>query len=171
MGYRQVCPLIDQIADYASLSTKLPYPSQATLAQEIGVSERQVRRWTIALELLGILVVYRSRPIRERDGTYKRQTNRYLLCDRRAGHAPATCPLPRRHRKNPTNTQDSPTGHQCPLTPHGVESLGVVTKADGPPRAEFDQSVDVIHHETDQQAAPTPTADALAHIKSLRSRI
>jgi len=129
-GYRHTAVLIDKLAEYAALSDKLPWPSQQTLAQECGVCERTIRYWLAALEDFGVVQVYRSNPRRRQDGTWNRQTNRYLLCDRRARAASPTMPVPRRHKK-PETVGFLPSGNQLPLTVTKLEPVGSST-APGP---------------------------------------
>lgn len=169
-GQRHACPLIDKLAEYAALSDQLPYPSQVTLATEIGVSERQIRRWTIALELIGVIQVFRSNPHKHSDGTFTRCTHRYLLCDRRARYAAATCPVPRRRPKAPDSAEPSPTGHPCPVTPTtGYESPGVAVKADDPPGAVSEKSVETTDSQPESQTEPTSRAEALQNIRRMKS--
>lgn len=100
-GRRHVCPLIDLLAEYGAITGVLPYPSQETLARDAGVSTRTIGRWLAILEHeLRLVDVHRSRPVTDRHtGQFvSRNTNRYVLCDRRAYRAPRSCPVPRRHR-------------------------------------------------------------------------
>ena len=144
-GYRHLEPLIGVISEYAAISDKLPYPSQETLGRQVGISPRQIRRQLNLLEALGLVVVYRSSPKHTTDGTWTRQTNRYLLCDRRK-MAPC-CPLPAR-RSSPI----SPTGHQRPVTPVGFELRRGASKRTAPPRP---PAPPLWRHTTEQSHQPT----------------
>ena len=129
-GYRHVCPLIDLLAEYASLGSRLPFASQQTMATELGVTDRTIRNWLVVLEALTVVEVFRSRPML-RHGRWTRRTNRYLLCDRRAAAAPRVCPLPRRRGVRVAET--SPTGNEIPLTSTRYEPMGVDPGVDDPP--------------------------------------
>lgn len=111
-GYHWATPILGVLAEYGSLSNKLPWPSQKTLATETGFSERQIRRQIAALEDLGLICVYRSKPQRRQAGVFTRQTNRYQLCDLRAR---------RMRRGKPPKQKVSPRGHERPVTPKGFE--------------------------------------------------
>ena len=139
-GLRHAAVLVDKLAEYAALSDKLPWPSQETLATECGVTDRTIRYWLTALEDLGVIQVYRSKPSRQRDGTWNRQTNRYLLCDHRARATPPTMPLRRRKTRNTTTF--SPTGKQLPLTVTELEPVGP-SAAPGPQTWVVNRSVDI----------------------------
>ena len=130
-GYRHVCPLIDILAEYAMLSDQLPYASQKTMAIEAGVTDRTIRNWLVVLEALAVVEVYRSRP-RVRDGQWTRSTNRYLLCDRRAGRRAPACPIVR--RRTVSGADSSTRGNAFPLTLLGTEPQGVGQQPDNPPR-------------------------------------
>ncbi len=179
-GYRHVCPLVDVIADYAALSDQLPYPSQKTMAVEAGVTDRTIRNWLVVLETLGIVEVYRSRP-RVRDGQWTRPTNRYLLCDRRAGREAPACPIVRRKR---TSQPDSLTrGNAFPLTHLGTEPLGVGFSADDPPQRLVREvskeilspsppgkdplSVDLVDNEVSEPLPVDEVRDRIAAMKAL----
>jgi DNA-binding transcriptional ArsR family regulator len=132
-GRRWCCPLIDALADFGAISDALPYPSQVELSRRLGVHERTVRRWLADLEELGLVLVLRSWPVRGEDGRWtRRQSNRYLLTDRKAGAATGlACPLPR--RRSPLL---SPTGRGCPVTATESSTSGgalVETAAPPPP--------------------------------------
>lgn len=79
-GLRSCIPLIEVLAEFAEISDRLPYASQETLAERCGVSARTIRRWLKECEQLGLVKVYRSPAQHKGDGTWKRKTNRYLLC-------------------------------------------------------------------------------------------
>jgi len=113
-GYRHVCPLIDVLADYASLSGRLPWPSQVTMAHEAGVTDRTIRNWLAILEDLGLVAVFRSTP-KLIAGQWSRATNRYLLCSRKATAMPRSMPV--RRRRNPLVL---PSGNGFPLTNDGL---------------------------------------------------
>lgn len=53
------------------------WPSEVTIADSTGVTERTVRRHVTDLDTVGLVVVYRSRPTQRQNGTYTRSTNRY----------------------------------------------------------------------------------------------
>lgn len=133
-GYRYAAPLIDAIADYMTASDKLPYPSQETLARECGVTPRTIRTWTMLLERIGVLTVFRSNPRHLADGTWTRQTSRYLLADRRALHEGKCSPMVRRRPGRAVDSSClSPTGSGLPVTLTGSELGGVGSVADDPP--------------------------------------
>lgn len=137
-GYRHVCPLLDVLADYGTISDALPYPSQETIAEQAGVTDRTVRNWLTVLETLGLVVVFRSQPKRQTDGTYSRATNRYLIADKKAQTASHTSPVRRRHR---TNTAFSPTGNQFPVTATWLEPDGPDLASAGPKQPFDEQSL------------------------------
>lgn len=121
------------LAEYGSLSASLPYPSQETLARELGVDERTVRRWLAELEGLGLVVVLRTEPERDREtGKWRRrQTNRYILCDGKAKGAAPSCPLPR--RRLGASALISPSGHPCPVTASQGSTSGGASEGDAAP--------------------------------------
>ena len=129
-GYRHVCPLIDLLAEYASLGSRLPFASQQTMATELGVTDRTIRNWLVVLEALAVVEVFRSRPML-RHGRWTRRTNRYLLCDRRAAAAPRLCPVPRRRSFRVTGAGS--TGNELPLTSTRYEPTGVDLGVGDPP--------------------------------------
>jgi len=153
-GRRHICPVVDVLAEYGAIGASLPYPSQETLARELGVDDRTVRRWLAELEALGLLIVYRCTPERGPDGKWtRRQTNRYLLADGKAKGAAPSCPLPRRRLVKPLHT---PTGHQCPVTAsQGSTSGGAAEGSAAPPPPEAIEPVGMI--ESSSPSAPAPT--------------
>jgi hypothetical protein len=121
-GRRNVCALIDVLADYGAISASLPFPTQVQLGEDLGVDERTIRRWAEELVAMGVLIVFVSLPVRDRaTGRWgRRQSNRYLLADLRArAHGPC-CPLRRRRVKS----LGSPTGQSCPVTGPTEVQLG-----------------------------------------------
>jgi len=155
-GLRHTAVLIDKLAEYASLSDKLPWPSQQTLALECGVTDRTIRYWLTALEELGVVQVYRSKPKRQTDGTWTRQTNRYLLCDRRATSTARSMPLRRRQTRRTAGF--SPTGNQLPVTVTEFEPGGP-SEASGPPTPQVVQSVGTATSADDHRTDTKHTAD------------
>jgi len=135
-GRRWCCPLVDVLAEYGAIGASLPYPSQETLARELGVDERTVRRWLAELEGLGLVIVYRTQPERGSDGKWtRRQTNRYLLADVKARASAPSCPLPR--RRLGASGLISPSGHACPVTAsQGSTSGGAAEGSAAPPPPE-----------------------------------
>jgi|GEM_PF-4568587 len=124
-GFRHAVPLIEALVEFAAISDKLPYASQVKLAQVCGVDERTVRRWLVICERLGVLEVFRSKP-HVKDGSWTRQTNRYLLCDRKAATTAIASPLRRRRRKNMHYRT------RVSSNPSGFELAGVATNRDDP---------------------------------------
>lgn len=160
-GRRWCCPLVDVLAEYGAIGASLPYPSQQTLARELGVDERTVRRWLAELEGLGLVVVYRTEPERDREtGKWRRrQTNRYLLADVKARASAPSCPLPR--RRLGASALVSPTGHPCPVTAsQGSTSGGAAIGSASPPPREEVEPVGMI--EWSSPSAPAPIGVELA---------
>lgn len=122
---RHCTRLIDALVEYTSISNKLPWPSQKALAKLCGVTDRTIRNWLVICEKLGIIEVFRSKP-KFIEGQWKRKTNRYLLCNRRATSIPAATPLRRRHCKHKRKSISS--------NPSGLELVGVATTGDDPPQ-------------------------------------
>ena len=153
-GRRHVCPVVDVLAEYGAIGASLPYPSQDTLARELGVDERTVRRWLAELESLGLVIVYRCIPERGPDGKWtRRQTNRYLLADAKARASAPSCPLPRR-RLGPS-ALISPTGHPCPVTASQSSTSGGASEGHAaPPPREEAKPVGMI--ERSSPSAPAP---------------
>ena len=143
-GRRWCTALVDVLAEYGAIGASLPYPSQETLARELGVDERTVRRWLAELETLGLVIVYRTTPERGSDGKWtRRQTNRYLLADGKAKGAAPSCPLPR--RRLGASALISPTGHPCPVTAsQGSTSGGASEGHAAPPPPEEIEPVGMI---------------------------
>ena len=153
-GRRWCCPVVDVLAEYGAIGASLPYPSQETLARELGVDERTVRRWLAELETLGLVIVYRTTPERGSDGKWtRRQTNRYLLADGKAKGAAPSCPLPR--RRLGASALISPTGHPCPVTAsQGSTSGGASEGHAAPPPPEEIEPVEIIEWSTPSAPAP-----------------
>lgn len=152
-GRRHICPVVDVLAEYGAIGASLPYPSQDTLARELGVDERTVRRWLAELEGLGLVIVYRCTPERGPDGKWsRRQTNRYLLADGKAKGAAPSCPLPRRRLVKPL---DSPSGHTCPVTAsQGSTSGGASEGHAAPPPPEEVEPAGMIERSSPPALAP-----------------
>jgi len=130
-----VCPLIDVLADYATVSERLAYPSQVTMAHEAGVTDRTIRNWLAILEGLGLVEVFRSSP-RLKEGQWSRQTNRYLICSRKAAGMAWSMPLRRRHR-----VDSSPTGNEFPVTRDGSYLDGAGNDQQAPTSLVVDKDV------------------------------
>lgn len=158
---RHLLALIDVLADYGTLSDDLPFPCQTTMARDLGVNERTVRRWVAELEGLGLIVVRRSRPVRDPEsGRWSRKaSNRYIVADRLARRSVgACCPLPRR-RLSPLVP---PTGHDCPVTAYPLvkpEDGGRFEPA-GPPDLVVSAVVEL--PESSSPSAPAPIGVELA---------
>lgn len=131
-GYRHAVPLVEAIAEFTAISDKLPWPSQQVLAKLCGVTDRTIRHWLVVCERLGVLQVFRSKP-HVKDGGWTRKTNRYLLCDRRAGAQPLATPL-RRRQNNP---------YRKPVSSNAsvFEREGVATTGDDPPSSNSNKFV------------------------------
>jgi hypothetical protein len=170
-GRRWCCPLIDVLADYGAAGPSLPYPCQETLAQRLGVDVRTIRRWTVELEALGVLVVLRSYPVRGEGGRYRqRQSHRYLLADAKAARSGPSCPLPRRRVKS----LSPPTGHGCPPTPtESSTSGGPAPSAGGPTsstlnkRADSDRPATPTHHPIELAGPQGPDQDERERVAEL----
>ena len=173
-GRRWCTALIDVLADYGALGP-LPYPTQETLAERLGVHERTVRRWTRELEALGVLDVFVSPPQRDpATGQWcRRQSNRYLLADQRARKAGPACPLPRRR---PVKPQEPPTGHECPVTPtQSSTARGPAPQSGGPPELGAMNGCDDLrsptatHHQDELSAWEPPDQEERARIAAIRA--
>lgn len=154
-GYRHAAPLIDELAYYASLSGRLPYPSQEKLALKLGVTTRTVQNWIYILESIGALIVYRSTP-KLRDGCWTRQTNRYQLADITASRAAPSSPIRRRNTGNP---RLSPTRNQLRVSPTGTEPTEGQPKACTPPNRSSGQEKKVLRTQNQILGPPTPKSD------------
>lgn len=171
-GCRWACPLIDQLSEYGSISDSLPYPTQIRLAHDLGVTERTVRRWMVALVAVGVLVVIPSPPLRdpETGRWYRRRSHRYVLADRLARRAGPASPL-RRRRLKPL---DSPTGHNCPVTTYGkvTNQNGGRSEAADPPSTVVTKVADLrsappTHHPIEFAEHHTPNQDERERIAQL----
>ena len=133
-GLRHCVPLIYELAGWAGWSARgeLPHPSHERLGHELGVTARTVGEQIRDLERVGIVDVWRT-PARQTEParTWTRQTNRYVLCDRRWQGFRAS-PIRRRHCRKP---QVGPTGSELPVTLfHGYEpGRPVDSPPPGPP--------------------------------------
>jgi DNA-binding transcriptional ArsR family regulator len=157
---RHLCALVDLLAEYGSISDALPYPTEVRMARDLGVHERTVRRWVAELRDLGLIEVRSSRPQRDPQSGrwFRRASNRYVLCDRRARGSGVACPVPRRR----LSVLVLPTGHQCPVTgpPEVKPPGGGRSKAADPPQPEMTKVADLrppsaTHHHTEPPAPQT----------------
>lgn len=144
-GKRHAAPLVDALVIFTAKSEKLPWPSQRVLAKVCGVTDRTIRHWLVICEDLGVIEVFRSRPKPDGAGGWTRQTNRYLLCDRRAKTAPIASPVRRRHRPNHTQKHK-----RKPISsnPTGFEPSGGATDALAPITGVVEDPVEVIEQPT-----------------------
>lgn len=99
------------------------HASQRWMADQLGVTDRTIRRWTTQLEAVaGCLVVTRHRPHHGPGGRWRRRTNGYRQCFRK--------PAPSERRK----ALVAPTGHPCPHdVPCGASGLSTAGGSPPPP--------------------------------------
>jgi hypothetical protein len=99
------------------------HPRQSWMAEQLGVSDRTIRRWIVDLEAnAGCLVVTRHRPHHGPGGRWRRRTNSYRPCFRKR-----TGSIDRK-------VLVAPTGHPCPQdAPSGASEIAAGGSPPPPP--------------------------------------
>lgn len=102
------------LCDLANKETQIAFPSIARIAKEIGMSEKQVRRWTHKLEKIGLIKI-----VENRFGGDKGKTCRYKIT------LPAVPVKPQKSQKISTPTQDPyPSPQRTYTSPtHGSQTV------------------------------------------------
>ena len=139
--------------------------NQVKMADQLGRSDRSVRRYLVEAVALGYVRVFRSEPERGRNGRWcRRKANTYYLC--LPNRDTATKPAPRRTQRAPycVATTGRPHRRHLPDSDGRSSPFGVRQPPPHPPWS--DENEDVTHPNT--SSPPRQPGDRAADFAALR---